>query len=33
MKDKYFSGVPIECNEIPIKHYIDYGCEITIQNE
>jgi hypothetical protein len=20
----------IECNEIPIKHDIDYGCEITI---
>ncbi len=32
LKDKYLSGVSlIECNEIPIKHDIDYGCEITIQ--
>jgi hypothetical protein len=32
MKNKYVSGISlIECNEIPIKHYIDYECEITIQ--
>jgi hypothetical protein len=32
LKDKYLSGVSlIECNEIQIKHDIDYGCEITIQ--
>ncbi len=32
LKDKYLSGVSlIECNEIPIQHDINYGCEITIQ--
>jgi hypothetical protein len=32
LKDKYLNGVSlIECNEIPIKHDIDYRCEITIQ--
>ncbi len=32
LKDKYLSCVSlIECKEIPIKHDIDYGCDITIQ--
>jgi hypothetical protein len=32
LKDKYLSGVSlIECNEIPIKHDIDYGFQITVQ--